>query len=423
MSNPFIDGNFNCCTCPEPPDFDPEVDDPLPKYINQCGCPEVIIECESEEKEPELCGFVEFADGTAEPPIVPSIPPKKYKVKTTVDQETILPYYEGWWDFESIIHECENPTDPEFPYEDVENVYSGGNFIYRDGWEKKNFNYQDVYEIDEEGTCILVPGDPGEEGVEPEPNEAPGQLLPITESVFGTCSQEGSSLAGIGGLCPFVNEEEGFLFPVTNSTTEKVFTDWKEEQLADGECFANFSKGLMPPCAEEQEEECQKIVFFSLDFIRSGKELFKSETLSSEDTEADAIARAVATEGEECSTIWQLRMAGEFAFTYRTAKYTAKIGNLCRGREYQGCIRIRKREAYRGTPPEEADLEWHEIEPDIIAPFFPEPDEDGFTVLESLTDIELPFEQGYEYEIIGGSVWPVGVGCECPTEYVEPEPE
>jgi hypothetical protein len=59
---------FNCCTCPEPPDYDPGVDDPLDKYINTCGCPSVSVECESEGKTATLCGFSEFTGFVSSPP-------------------------------------------------------------------------------------------------------------------------------------------------------------------------------------------------------------------------------------------------------------------------------------------------------------------------------------------------------------------
>ena len=75
MGNPFNIGPFNCCSCPEPPGFDAETDDPMAKYINMCGCPSVAIVCVSEQKTATLCGFPEFTNANATPPIVISIPP------------------------------------------------------------------------------------------------------------------------------------------------------------------------------------------------------------------------------------------------------------------------------------------------------------------------------------------------------------
>ena len=142
--------------------------------------------------------------------------------------------------------------------------------------------------------------------------------------------------------------------------------------------------------------------------------------MSNEDTEEDALARATETEGTSCSSLYELRTTG-FTFTVREVSYTLRASNLQPGISYEGCVRIRKREAYRGTPPEEANLEWEEVEPDVIPPFEAAPDEDGFTELEGG---DLPNEQGYEYEILSVDIWPVGSGCECVTEYVpEPDPE
>jgi len=75
MANPFTTGPFNCCTCPEPPDYDAAVDDPLATYINLCGCPSVAVVCASESKTATLCGYDEF---------VASSPPAKY-LKETVN--------------------------------------------------------------------------------------------------------------------------------------------------------------------------------------------------------------------------------------------------------------------------------------------------------------------------------------------------
>ena len=67
MANPFTTGSFNCCTCPEPPGYDPEVDDPLNTYINRCGCPVVELVCTSEEKLAQMCGQFDPDDfGTAD---------------------------------------------------------------------------------------------------------------------------------------------------------------------------------------------------------------------------------------------------------------------------------------------------------------------------------------------------------------------
>ena len=67
MGNPFTTGSFNCCTCPQPPDYDPSVDPPLATYINRCGCPSVAVVCESSKKDATMCGVVD-PDATDSPP-------------------------------------------------------------------------------------------------------------------------------------------------------------------------------------------------------------------------------------------------------------------------------------------------------------------------------------------------------------------
>jgi len=71
---------LTCCTCPRPPGFDHETDDPLPKYLHKCGCPTVSIVCESSSKTATLCGFKEFNHFAGSYP--PSIPPIRYLIAT-----------------------------------------------------------------------------------------------------------------------------------------------------------------------------------------------------------------------------------------------------------------------------------------------------------------------------------------------------
>ena len=78
MGNPFNIGPFNCCSCPEPPDFDAETDTAMAKYINMCGCPTVAIVCVSENKTATLIGFSEYTASE----ITASTPPLKYRKKT-----------------------------------------------------------------------------------------------------------------------------------------------------------------------------------------------------------------------------------------------------------------------------------------------------------------------------------------------------
>lgn len=144
----------------------------------------------------------------------------------------------------------------------------------------------------------------------------------------------------------------------------------------------------------------------------------ESRSLSEPDTEADALARATASAGTACSSIYELR-TDSFSFTVRTATYSVTANNLCKGRAYEGCVRLQRREAYSGTEPEGADTEWEDIEPDTIASFTATAKE-----MEIETDVALPGGTveaiGYEYRAVSAHVWPVSAGCDCPTDYVAP---
>lgn len=151
-----------------------------------------------------------------------------------------------------------------------------------------------------------------------------------------------------------------------------------------------------------------------------------TETLSAEDTEADALTRATETAGTACTSRYDLR-TDLFDFTVRTATYSVTATNLCKGRSYQGCVRLRKRRSYSVTVPDNPDtgepyvIAYEDVAPDLITSFTPTAANttDGVTTVE--TDVALPHEQGWEYEAKSAHIWPVSAGCDCPTDYVAPE--
>jgi hypothetical protein len=170
---------------------------------------------------------------------------------------------------------------------------------------------------------------------------------------------------------------------------------------------------------QETKEGCETLAGGCTNTItRSGKNTIQ---LSDPDTEEDALDRADETEGTSCSSLYQLRTTS-FSLTQRESKYTLKFTNLSRGRSYVACARLRRRKAFSGTIPEGEDTDWEDVEPDTFGPFQATDSntEDGVTTVEEATDIDLPFEQGWEYEIVAAYVWPAGTPCECPTTY-EPE--
>lgn len=130
------------------------------------------------------------------------------------------------------------------------------------------------------------------------------------------------------------------------------------------------------------------------------------------DTEEDALAVATTTTGSQCSSIYQKR-TNNLNFIKQTVKYTLKTERTVKGQKYKGCVRFRKRESYSGSTPEGADTQWkYDVEPDEIAVFTADPDEDGFE--EIATEVELPNEKGYEYQVLGANIWVSHIDCECP---------
>tara|TARA_R110000772_G_scaffold157878_1_gene269127 strand:+ start:105 stop:356 length:252 start_codon:yes stop_codon:yes gene_type:complete len=78
------------------------------------------------------------------------------------------------------------------------------------------------------------------------------------------------------------------------------------------------------------------------------------------------------------------------------------------GTKYDGCVKIRKRESYAGTPPSGANTDWQDVEPDTI---------NTFTAInrekEVADEVDIPHVQGYEYEVVSAHVWPTYSDCNC----------
>lgn len=350
MANPFTTGPFNCCTCPEPPDYDPEVDDPLPTYVNLCGCPSVEVVCTSEEKTATLCGWEEADDGGS---VVPSSPPKKYKTMSMVQSgvltRTQVSLNCGTFTCGTLTAygTAEFEYDEECSFSTVSASTYGGDYVF--------------YECRESS---FGAGD-----------------WSVVQSGSGT---QDSSPAVMGSL----PTATWFSQPGANiiSTTEVEIPAYTAGSIG---------------CSGFSTADDQRINTVTL-------------PAESEDTEADALTRATSTEGTSCSSLYQLRTTS-FTFTQRTSTYTATASNLVIGVQYEGCVRIRRREAYSGTVPSGADTAWYDVEPDTIAAFTATATEE-----EVATDVALPNVQGYEYEVVGAYVWPTSAGCDCPTSYVAP---
>lgn len=158
--------------------------------------------------------------------------------------------------------------------------------------------------------------------------------------------------------------------------------DWSGDGLASGTKIFNFS-WLCPPdadppnCPDYEGGECVILSEGPATFdiedhadargykvvstTREETNAFSfdsgsiNKTLSSEDTEADALARAEdSTEGASCTAIREERVDG-FAFNYTTVKYEAILTGLIPGFYYDGVVPTEKRAAVRGETYEDSD--------------------------------------------------------------------
>ena len=321
-SIPFLfssGGPLKCCTCPEPPDFDAEVDDPLASYPHMCECPKGLLTCVSKGGGAELIGFPEPSD-------FESVPPKMYRSSA----------YSG---------KCSATDGNDRTYK---SEFSGAIVYNAAGTKTQNDR-------------TITSG------------SAPGGCSTSSDFSFE------SSFPCNTSLSPFTNR----LRQTFNGTCINIL--W--EQSGFTQCS---DSGL--------------------------------ETLSVLDTEMDAIARLSSEnssvfEGTSCSAIYSLRTTAT-TFFYVTSHYTVTASNLIVGATYKGCVRMRRRESYSGIPPEDADTEWYDIEADVITSFTATD-----TTEEVATDIEIPNVRGWQYEAVNAHIWPVSADCDCPTSYVESQPE
>lgn len=337
---------FNCCTCPEPPNYEEGVDDPLPKYTNKCGCPTATLECVSEQKVATLCGFSEFTGDGVES----SVPPNKYLKASGSGTAS--------WPSSRPAVDCD-ATRSRRIFGTV--VYDGCNEFSAETFGYENCN-----------------------------------------------TYTGSWVSSGGATCSDLN------YCGDTDWTEKrtsIPSNWTSVEFDCGAAatttISNTVRNYLPNAVDAKP-----------DFVCSDILGFNQIVLSEPDTEAASLARATATDGTACSSIYELRTTS-LSFTVRTATYSVIANNLCKGRAYEGCVRLQRREAYSGTEPEGADTEWEDIEPDTIASFTATAKE-----MEIETDVALPGGTvdaiGYEYRAVSAHVWPVSAGCDCPTDYVAP---
>ncbi|MGZ0657107.1 hypothetical protein ACWPKS_16000 [Coraliomargarita sp. W4R72] len=262
-----------------------------------------------------------------------------------------------------------------------------------------------------------------------DPSEPPKKYRIETVSASGTITQ------GAGGAITRTCSVSGsWTFDAEDCTDEKSYTynytiDGVSEasDCSSSEVKSTFSGygsrviggadwGCDDPFYETPVENDISTLVYKTDYdgLDTAIEGTATLTLSDEDTEEDAVDRATPTTGTKSTSIYELRTT-TFTFTHRTVKYTATASGLVKGVSYHGCIRIQRREAYSGTEPEDADLDWYDVESDEIVAFPATSDEKDVAAA-----VDLPIAQGWEYRIEGAYIYPVSSPCECPTSYEEP---
>ncbi len=407
MANPFTTGSFNCCTCPEPPDYDPEVDDPLNTYINRCGCPVVDVVCTSEEKNAQMCGQFNPDDfGTEDGTNV---------YMNRVDTGEVNRYLDGPRVVTTAFSRDENDDCASevttVGSETCEGFNEGSTF-----YKRRVFTYT-----------------PSQVGGNSCGGSVSGGSAVKTEvksfSESGDCETNVTDTSSdatitIGTACDFpcVSSSSGGLglgqtFSGTGNISwnsngsfwaGSVFGTVTEDQTCDGGSITTFPIEFIVSAGSTHSTSYQQAL------NQSGTE---GTEYTVEDTETAALEAATAEAASSCSSVYNLRTRwgqyqGATSFTKRTVTYTATAKNLVIGVTYKGCVRIRKRQSYSGLTPAGADLEWEDVEPDNIAAFQATSDEE-----EVATDVEVPNARGYEYEIVGAHIWIESANCDCPTSY------
>lgn len=432
---------LHCCTCP----------DGETKYSHPCGCPSVTTTFQSKQRTAVLCGFNEYSGGPNAVP--PSVPPKRYLKKVWNLYEHRGPYNSDYlagmsWCY-TDDEECITETFPdEEPVEICDTVsarsVTGGVYIQRAGYVFRDETFMVEASVNESGSCAYPstqwgsqnasncnPGNPSDcawqwqgDNADPSP-----PLLPVPDPEDARCVQYGYSHLNIGyndpgeylsnAECTETTTGGGPLQPVSNTVME-VTTVTKITCNRDPQILAQrygISSGFGN----------RTTIHFS-EWERQEITLSQTLTLSQPDSDEDALERAPESTGTTNSSVWQLRTT-DYSFLKRESSYTIKASDLKAGIQYRGCVVIERRRAFSGAVPEgtpEEDLDWHDVEPDIIEPFTADPDENGATTIAE--DVDLPHVEGWEYRVkrVGSSgpylanVWPTYAECECPSEW-EPE--
>ena len=415
MSNPFNTGNFNCCNCPQLP----EDEEPPKKYLHRCGCPTAEVVCESVSKTATLCGVTKPSDNT--------VPANAYLRRITLS---------GWRFFGefAFVNKTTWSVEGQTCSSSVENMclfaegdYVNRLFVYR----RRTWPVTEV--LSNTNLAFSLPKPVQSYTVTTEPKDY--QSLSV-------CNGDQCCLSNdkVEGELTWNNEWEGPCFEIDEDLSTKSFSTGSgtlthmgngnfttgegtegDTLYGDQNCGQEIASDSDPTEISVTTERIRSLAIATNEnpegendtgFPGEGIVLPFVDTASTE-TEEDALGRANSVEGASCSSLYQLRTS-TLTFTRREVTYTVRARDLQPGVTYTGCLRLKRREAYSGTPPEGANTEWEEIEPQTLTTFTADPDEDGWTEIETG---ELPNEQGWEYQIIGAQIWPTRANCDCPTEH------
>ena len=344
MANPFTTGPFNCCTCPEPPDYDPNVDDPLGRYISVCGCPSVGLITSSEKRDLSLCGHNEYGS-------TPSSPPKKYLTETKTFQSGVSNGIQ-------TIYACRTP----FVKVDDQCYRIGEDgecFYYNEDFTDCNFTQSSFCDGDDYvTTCITGPkyssevtavsvisGYQNTNYVDTTTYDPSTCEISVVRTGAGTVSYpaQGDRYA----LCPPPNSSSS-LGQGSTFTTQDVTPEFTNTNVAKQE--GSITETLYgPPITQTYTTSYQGVYFGSGCISRTtitgaGNQSYTSGTLytyqlSDEDTEQNALARSEVVTGTDSHSSIGVRGASynssPFSWTIQTAKYALLFKNLRVGETYE----------------------------------------------------------------------------------------
>lgn len=397
---------FTCCTCPELPDYDSSTDDPLEKYLGICGCPAVGVICKSSEKIASMCG-VEDPDEA----VPPSGAVNVYQSVATVAGGRYLGSGNSSTTYtRDSSGNCVSTDSPRGSF--CEGPFYDGKYT-----DKTVVITTSGSLNTSSGDCSTAPLDGTSSTIESTIHTTT-TTSPTIALGAGGCDTSGQTTVTYGGSdssivsysdCP---DGSGVEYSQTDTCNATVATDGTVSGSDSTEiCFGTFCYQFGPYTNSGCDMSgVTTTTESSTSYSNEVPDITASTTYSVLDSEGNALSAATAVEGTSCSSIYEKRTTA-LNFTKRTCTYTATATNLIVGTKYQGCVRIRRRESYAGTPPTGADTEWHDVEPDTITSFTATDREE-----ELASDVDVPNSQGYEYEVMSAHVWPSSVGCECPAE-------